>query len=236
MSIALPEARIHRRDEWGAQSPKGTPTELARSAIDFLAFHYSSMDAERRVDHAGCAGVVRNIQRFHKTTRKWNDIAYSWLVCHHGHAFEGRGWDVMTAATYGVNDRSQAICFLGGDVEGRDDVTAFGREALAALANDAISRYGRGLVLDGHRRWVATSCPGEEIMAWIAAKGWLVDEPRKKPWPIPIPKWFWPWAKWQRERALYPTRAAWMRKRPKAAPTRVPEWAWIRLAAMTPKL
>lgn len=233
--MSLPASRIHKRADWDTRNPKGPPMILQRSAVKILAYHYSSMDAERRADHAQCAGVVRNIQRFHQDARGWNDVAYNWLVCHHGHVYEGRGWDVMSAATFGVNDRSQAVCFLGGDVKNRDDVTVPGREALADRANDALARYGVDLHIGGHREYVSTSCPGEEITAWIAAEGWEVDKPAERPWPIPVPAWFWQWARWQRERFKYATRAKWMHARPASAPARVPDWAWVRLAAMTPK-
>ena len=234
--MTLPANRIHKRADWDARKPKGAPFILPRSQVKILAFHYSSMDAERRKNHADCAGVVRNIQGFHMDSRGWNDIAYNWLVCHHGHAFEGRGWGVMSAATLGVNDKSQAVCFMGGDVKNRDDVTVPGREAMADRANEALTLFPKGLHIGGHREYVSTSCPGEEITAWIAAKGWKVDKPAEQPWPIPMKKWFWAWAKWQRERFEYPTRAKWLHARPKGVPPRVPDWAWVRLAAMTPKL
>jgi hypothetical protein len=208
---------------------------MLSKSVDALAVHYSSMLAEQRADHAGCDDVVRNIQRFHQDTRGWNDIAYSWLFCNHGHAYEGRGWAVMTAATAGHNSHTQAICFLGTDRKSRDDVTVPGREAAAHLVQEFLRKFGKDCRVGGHRDWVSTSCPGDELYAWVVAKGWLVDKPDERPWPIPVPPWFWVWARWQRERFLYATRAKWMHARPVNAPKRVPDWAWVRLAAMTPR-
>jgi hypothetical protein len=209
---------------------------LSKAQVDTLVHHYSSMDAERRKDHSGCDDVVRNIERFHMQSNGWAGIAYSYLYCQHGHVYEGRGWFKLTAATLGHNGHTQAACFLGPDVKLRDDLTAPGREAASYLTNEFLRLFGKSKKVGGHRQFVNTSCPGDEIMAWIAAKGWLVDDPIERPWPLPIPKWFWPWAKWQRERMTYPSRAAWLAKRPESAKARVPDWAWVRLAAMTPKV
>lgn len=221
------------RQDWGAAPPGGAPTRL--STIDEIVVHYSSMDAERRQSHADCPQVVRNIQRFHIVTRGWNDIAYSWLTCQHGYVFEGRGWGVMTAATFGHNDHTQAVCFLGGDKADRDDVTPDGRRALARVIADFHRLFGRDKKVVGHRDRVLTTCPGDELEAWIVAEGWRVSDPKVKPWPVPVPAWFWLWARWQRARFSYPSKLAWREARPANAPARIPEWAWVRLAAMTPK-
>lgn len=220
------------RSGWGALQPDGRVT-LHKRAIDELVIHYSSMDSERRTSHADCAGVVRSIQRFHQQTRGWDDIAYNWLVCQHGAVFEGRGWGVMSAATYGHNGHTQAVCFLGGDREGRDDVTAGGRAALAHVIRDFHRRYSGRVV--GHRDRVATGCPGDEIYAWIQVEGWEALDPKRKPWPVPVPRWYWRWVPWWRARFKYGAGVAgylrWMRARPKGVPLRIPRWAWVRLAA-----
>jgi N-acetylmuramoyl-L-alanine amidase len=53
-------------------------------------------------------------------------------------------------------------------------------------------------------------------------------------WPIPVPHWFWTWARWYLGRAEFaetPLREP--GGRPAAAPGRIPPWAWLRLAQMT---
>lgn len=238
---AFPRTRIHTRDDWGARGPDRFQ-QLSTTTIDTLVHHYSSMEAERRRDHSGCDDVVRAIEEYHITRNGWRGIAYSWLYCHHGHAYEGRGWGAMPAATLGHNDHTQAVCFLGADVEARDDLTALGREAAAYLTNEFLDLYGTRREIRGHRDFVPTSCPGAEITAWIAAKGWLVDDPTTKPWPLPIPPAFWEWAKWYRERMNYPSEPDWRDAQTESVRDwiaqeggKVPEWAWVRLAAMTPK-
>lgn len=47
----------------------------------------------------------------------------------------------------------------------------------------------------------------------------------KGDWPIPVPRWFWAWARW-RLQGLEGTR-------PKDAPRIIPLWAWRRLRALT---
>lgn len=43
-------------------------------------------------------------------------------------------------------------------------------------------------------------------------------------WPVPIPAWFWAWAKWRLQGRTGP--------RPKDAPYVIPPWAWARLKAL----
>lgn len=172
------------RAHWKARKPKGL-TKLDRDSIRELVVHYSAMEADRVRSHADCAGRVRAMQRFHMTadprdeSKPWWDIAYNWLFCHHGAVFQGRGWDVMSAATLGHNDYTQAICFLGADAKRRDDVTAEGREAAAYLVGKFHGRYGGSKKVVGHRDKSSTKgttrCPGDELERWVKAKGWETD-------------------------------------------------------------
>lgn len=58
-------------------------------------------------------------------------------------------------------------------------------------------------------------------------------------WPTPIPDWFWTWARWYLGRGEFKGRAREPKLRPNDAPTKIPFWAWARLAVLvgqpTPK-
>jgi hypothetical protein len=216
--------RFVSRKEWGAAKPKSvTPLRTC----DAVVYHYTAADADVQVDHRNCAGRVRGIQRYHMETKGWNDIAYSFLVCKHGYVYEGRGYKTRSAATGNDNDHTLAVCFLGGDKKGRDDVTNEGRRAEVEITQAIEAVWKRRMKYRGHRDYMATSCPGDELYSYIRSEAFADQVAKKssKPWPVPIPQWFWSWAAWKLAGSNPKTR-------PPAAPRKIPAWAWRRLEAM----
>lgn len=148
------------RAGWGARPPRSVSRNVTAR---HLTAHYAGPSPWRNGigSHDRCAGIVRGYQSFHMDGNGWSDIAYSSLVCPHGVRFEGRGPGVRTAAN-GSNDgnsASLAICYVAGD---RDPLTELAR--LAFL--DEAARFG--VPLDRvHSDWVPTSCPGDELRAWV---------------------------------------------------------------------
>jgi hypothetical protein len=162
------------RAQWGAKAfTCSTPVP----PIDGLVVHYTAANADEQADHKNCAARVRGIQSFHMSsttsdpTKPWCDIAYNFLVCKHGSIFEGRGWNRKSGATGAANSHTIAICFLGDDTADRDDVTAAGRIALSEWINLALTKTGAKTV-KGHRDYMSTSCPGNELEKWVNAGGW----------------------------------------------------------------
>lgn len=157
------------RAGWQARPARARSTNV-RPRDGGFAIHYTGADADEQADHANCARRVRGIQSFHMDGRGWSDIAYSFLCCLHGSVFEGRGWGVRTAAngTDDGNDRYLAICFLGNDTAGRDDVTEAGREAIRWVVDEGRARHDVGPGVKPHSAFKATSCPGDELRGWIA--------------------------------------------------------------------
>jgi hypothetical protein len=52
-------------------------------------------------------------------------------------------------------------------------------------------------------------------------------------WPIPIPSWYWAWARWYLHRGEFADRPPRSEaSRPAAAPRRIPNWGWRRLTAI----
>lgn len=160
---------IVARQAWGAKPPKATPVPLPWAKVDTLVIHYSGALSDELPDYVD---RVRGIQRFHQDARGWNDIAYNMLVSKTGVVYEGRGYGVMPAATLGHNQHTQAICFLGGDAAGRDDVTDAGRRAISYLIQLANKESTQTLDVKGHRDFNPTDCPGDELYAFVRTKGW----------------------------------------------------------------
>jgi hypothetical protein len=166
---ALPVNYVHRAG-WGAKAPLSRPTVLLASRVDTIVYHYTAANADEQAEHRNCAQRVRGVQAFHQNSRGWNDIAYNFLVCKHGYIYEGRGIENKSAATGVHNGHTLAVCFLGDDTVGRDDVTIKGRQALVEISRwirqrrPAISKYA------GHRDFMSTSCPGNELYAYIHSK------------------------------------------------------------------
>jgi hypothetical protein len=129
------------------------------------------MNSDEQADHANCASRVRGIQRYHMDTNHWLDIAYNFLICKHGYVFEGRGWGIRSSATGNANSYTLACCFLGDDTVARDDLTYLGRAAMVDVGREFVRRYGLdGSILttfNGHRNYMSTSCPGDQIMTYI---------------------------------------------------------------------
>lgn len=163
---ALPHRYMHR-SAWGAQPPRSKPVVLLASRVDTVVYHYSAADADEQADHKNCAGRVRGIQRFHQDTRGWSDIAYNYLVCKHGWIFEGRGVEFKSAATGAANSHTLAVCFLGDDTAGRDDLTNAGRQGLVEITRWIRQRRPAAAARKGHRDFMPTSCPGDEITRYI---------------------------------------------------------------------
>lgn len=159
--------RYVSRSGWGARQPKQPPIVLLPSAVDTVVVHYTAALSDARENHADCAIRVRGVQAFHQDGRGWNDIAYNFLVCRHGYIFEGRGIDAKSAATGDANSHTLAVCFLGADRLDRDDVTSAGREALVSSVRYIRQRRPVARYVKGHRDFMSTSCPGQELYDYI---------------------------------------------------------------------
>jgi hypothetical protein len=181
---------INRR-EWGARNPR-CQEALPVSSTKGIAVHYSGTMAEADMDGGS---VMRSHQRYHMDTKGWCDIAYTGEFNDEGERYEGRGFGKRTAAngTNKGNDDYYAFCFQGADKAGRDDVGPKGRMALAEFIYDyQKAASGRMPIVKPHSDFTSTACPGDELRAYIATKGWLVEKPGTKKYP----KFFFLFAQW----------------------------------------
>lgn len=146
---------IISRKEWGARSPRSRSTVGWSSRREFIV-HYSAGPPTQ---------TVRQIQDFHMDGRGWADIGYNFLVDVKGRIYEGRGWLVQGSHAPGHNTSGIGVCMIGRD----GDSTPAAKRAIRWLYDEAVRRAGRNLAKLGHRDVYATSCPGNELYAWVRA-------------------------------------------------------------------
>lgn len=143
--------------------------------------HYIGANVGELRDHARCEALWAGIVRQHKD--EYGDrTAYNHAVCNdHGRFFVGRGWGQDSAAN-GVDDDpeienldSRALLVMVGP---DDEITDACVSAIRKWANEAVDDHGMDWPLRGHKTYVATSCPGDRLMAVIAEINANHDEPK----------------------------------------------------------
>ncbi len=148
------------RSGWGARAPRSTTTTSWSQRTEFIV-HYSLGPTTQS---------VRAIQDFHMDGQGWSDIDYNFLVDVAGRIYEGRGWLGVGAHAPDHNTSGIGVCMIGRD----GDSTLAAKRAIRWLYDEACRRAGWNLAKLGHRDVYATSCPGNELHAWVRA-GMPVD-------------------------------------------------------------
>lgn len=148
--------------EAGLRAPRSTtvlnPTYGSTS-------HWNGTKAGVGWAHSQCASRVRATQAFHMDSRGWVDIAYNFLVCPHGHVFEGRGLRRRSAAngTNHANGVAYAICYMGGEGDPFTPQAAVGFRRSFAYCRQ---HGGAGASRNCHSDWKATSCSGPQVCSF----------------------------------------------------------------------
>lgn len=133
-----------------------------------LVVHYDgSNQGLAKKAHSACVTYWKNTRRFHMgSSRGWADIGYSYGVCPHGYAFEGRGWQKQQAAQPGGNSTWTSVTFMSGESEAPTSAQ------LQAFRDLRAYLRGKGLSsgIKGHRNFISTSCPGGKLYALVTNK------------------------------------------------------------------
>jgi N-acetylmuramoyl-L-alanine amidase len=103
------ELRIVSRQEWSARPPLLPLVTLVTPVANVVILHTASKNC---LSQYNCSALVRQIQDGH-TNKKYDDIAYSFLVGGDGNVYEGRGWDTRGAFGYHYNNISIGVAFIG---------------------------------------------------------------------------------------------------------------------------
>lgn len=98
-------------------------------------------------------------------SRRWDDIAYSFLVDDNGAVYEGRGAGVVGSHTGGDNSASHAICFMG-DFSKRNPTDESLSAAAQLVAHGRAEGWWPNHITGGHRTapGAQTACPGDRLL------------------------------------------------------------------------
>ncbi|XP_039219295.1 peptidoglycan recognition protein 3-like [Crotalus tigris] len=118
--------------------------------------------------HTACYNEVKGIQNYHMNLKGWCDVAYSFLIGEDGYVYEGRGWRNEGSHTYGYNDLSLGIAFIGTFVERSPQDNAW--KALRCFLDFSvkIGYLSPEYILLAHSDVSDIVSPGEFIRAEIA--------------------------------------------------------------------
>ena len=108
--VKVKNVRFVERNEWGAQPPS-EPLPKMKLPVPYVIISHTA--TEFCTTQSECTFHVRFAQTFHIESRKWSDIAYSFLIGGDGLVYVGRSWDYMGAHSFGFNNISIGISFIG---------------------------------------------------------------------------------------------------------------------------
>lgn len=166
-NLAKKALRYVERREWLAQKAMEPYTKV-KTPVPYVVISHTATESGDTI--ADNKFLIRHVQCFHIESRKFIDIAYNFLVGCDGVVYEGRGWGVEGAHTYGYNRRSVGISFVGCFMQELPPRSSL--DVLKVLIQKGIDEnfISKDYRLVGHCQCTATESPGralfEEIKTW----------------------------------------------------------------------
>jgi peptidoglycan hydrolase-like protein with peptidoglycan-binding domain len=157
---------VMSRAQWGAIGGRGSVGKDRRNRVII----HTSVTPNGGGTVAGETTQVRGMERFHVQSRKWDGIAYSFLVGNTGTIFEGRGWGRNGAHTQnGGNSQGYAWCVVG------DGTRQQPSDAAVQAIRDHIAlgiqegHIDPAYIVSGHHDWYPSKpCPGSCVYGVMA--------------------------------------------------------------------
>lgn len=136
------------------------------TAVEGWYVHYVGSDLSATPTLAESEATMRSLQAAAEHGEhgdKYIDFPYSFAIDPMGLIFEGRGWDVQSAATLNNNAHSWSVVYLGGpDTPLTDEAKA----ALHWLCQEGARRKPLVSFVKPHSAVFATACPGVALTAF----------------------------------------------------------------------
>lgn len=178
--VPAEKPQIITREQWRA-NPSYLDWDEKYSPLKAVVVHHTASKNNYTAEQA--PGIVAGIYYYHAKTLKWGDIGYHFLVDRFGKIYQGRAGDMNRVNegghSYGFNMGTVGIAMIGNFME--EQPTDAALDSVAKLAAWKLKTgkldphtfitekkshlkpgYSEvsGYVLDGHRAWNYTACPG----------------------------------------------------------------------------
>lgn len=162
--VIVKNVRFVERNEWGAQPPSEPLTKM-KLPVPYVIISHTATDFCKT--QSECTFHVRFAQTFHIESRKWSDIGYSFLVGGDGLVYVGRSWDYIGAHSFGFNNISIGISFIGtfnSVIPAKNQLYAAQRVIELGVKGGKIAPDYKLL---GHRQISRTLSPGDALYSII---------------------------------------------------------------------
>ncbi|KAH8289329.1 hypothetical protein KR054_003866 [Drosophila jambulina] len=100
---------IKLKRQWGGKPSQGLHYQIR--PIRYVVIHHTVTG--ECSGHLQCAEILQNMQYYHQTELDYDDISYNFLIGSDGIVYEGTGWGLRGAHTYGYNANGTGIAFIG---------------------------------------------------------------------------------------------------------------------------
>jgi hypothetical protein len=159
-AVPIPVLVIMTRLQWDARTPRGV-TKVNWTSTQPTRVHHTDTGVPTGSGKALVENekeIIRAVQKYHMDSRKYNDIAYNFLIMPSGRVYEGRGKEVEGAHTLGHNEDC-GIAFVGD----------YNKDKLTRAQIIAYKNLRRKLGVSGgkaypHSATYNTSCPGTNVV------------------------------------------------------------------------
>ncbi|EDW51398.1 GM13088 [Drosophila sechellia] len=90
---------IKLKRQWGGKPSSGLHYQVR--PIRYVVIHHTVTGECSGL--LKCAEILQNMQAYHQNELDYNDISYNFLIGNDGVVYEGTGWGLRGAHTYGYN-------------------------------------------------------------------------------------------------------------------------------------
>ncbi|XP_066587040.1 peptidoglycan-recognition protein SA-like isoform X2 [Prorops nasuta] len=151
------------RGGWATIPPKSINYLIV--PIPYVIIHHSV--TPECTTRSGCVNRLENIRDYHMTDLKSNDIGFNFMIGGDGNIYEGCGWTLEGAHTYGFNKRSISIMFVGNFQEKKVNSTFLDLAHKLILCGKDQGMLREDVKVIGGRQAISTASPGLELFLQI---------------------------------------------------------------------